>query len=537
VHRHRRLGRSNNESAAYSRRWQILTVLCLSVFVVVLDDMIINVTLPVLQRELHASVSQLQWIMDGYLLVFAGFLLTAGSFGDRRGRKYALQLGVAVFGAGSLASAFAVSVPHLLAARALMGLGAAFIMPTTLSILTSVFPEGERTRAIATWSAVVGVGVGVGPLIGGLMLRSFSWGSVFLLNVPICGAVFLATAWLIDETRDEQAHPSDVPGALLSSIGVGVLLWAVIEAPQEGWFSPRTLAAAGAAIVLLFAFARWEQRAAHPMLDLHLFREKRFSAAVGVLMAMFFALTGLLFLLTQLLQLGLGYVPFESGLRTSPVSLAIIVGAFISGRIAARVEGKRIVVTGLLVITAGLVVIAPFGILEYPRLLVGMMLVGFGMGVAMAPATETVLSCLPPAKVGVGSAVNDVARQIGAALGVAVSGSVFASCYRAVLGGSLSASGFDPAASDSLARALQHAAAVGGDDGAFLAAAARSAFLTASAFGILATAAICLAGAMVGFCLLPSQARGSAHRDNDSRLEPSTLEPENGKVGTRARAY
>ncbi len=292
----------------YQRRWWTLAVLCLSLMVIGVDNTILNVALPTLVKDLNATTSQLQWIVDGYTLVFAGLLLTAGSLGDRFGRRRALSVGLAIFGTGSILSALAASPEQLIFMRCLMGIGAALIMPATLSIVTNVFRvPAERARAIAIWAGVSALGIAIGPLAGGYLLEHFYWGSVFLVNVPIVLLALVAGYFLVPDSKDPSAPRLDPIGAVLSIVGLTALVWSIIEAPTKGWGSTSTISGLAVALIILGAFAAWELHSDHPMLNVGFFKNPRFTAASQAITLTFFALFGSLFLITQYLQTVLGY--------------------------------------------------------------------------------------------------------------------------------------------------------------------------------------------------------------------------------------
>jgi EmrB/QacA subfamily drug resistance transporter len=422
----------DRNSRAFRQRWFILVVLCFSLLVIVVDNSILNVALPTLTNALHASTSELQWMVDSYTLVFAGLLLTAGSLGDRYGRRGALQVGLTVFGVGSLASAFAGSASHLILTRAVMGIGGAFIMPATLSIITNVFPPEERGRAIAMWAAVAGVGVALGPISGGFLLQHFYWGSIFLVNVPIVAFALVSGFFLIPTSRDPSKPKQDPVGATLSVVGLMSLVWAIIEAPSRGWGSPAILGAFAVAAVVLGVFAWWETHSDHPMLDVRFFRNPRFSAASAGITLLFFAMFGMLFVLTQYLQDVMGYSALQAGIRFLPFAAGMLVVAPLSARLVERTGTKVIVSSGLAISALALAFFATLPVhASYSRdVLWRMLLLAVGMGLTMAPATESIMGSLPRAKAGVGSAVNDTTRQVGGALGVALVGSAMASVYR-----------------------------------------------------------------------------------------------------------
>ena len=343
------------QTRAEERRWWILAVLCFSLLVIVLDNTILNVAIPTIVRDLDATNSQLQWMVDAYTLVFAGLLLTGGSLGDRFGRRGALQVGLVIFGLGSLASAFATSSGQLIATRAFMGIGGAFIMPATLSIITNVFPPRERGKAIGVWAATAGLAGVLGPLTGGFLLEHFYWGSIFLVNIPIVIVGLLAGVFLIPTSKDPSAPRLDPVGAVLSIVGLSVLLYGIIEAPQDGWTDPKILMCFFVGLAVLGMFLVWEARSDHPMLDVRFFQNARFTAASVGIMMVFFAMFGATFLLTQYFQFVLGYTPLETGIRFLPIALCMMVLSPLSARFVHRLGTKLVVGTGLMMVTAGLV--------------------------------------------------------------------------------------------------------------------------------------------------------------------------------------
>lgn len=423
---------------AYERRWWILLAMCLSLVVITLDNTILNVALPTIVNDLDATNSQLQWIVDAYTLVFAGLLLSAGALGDRFGRRGALQVGLLIFGLGSVASMFATDPTHLIATRGVMGIGGAFIMPATLSIITNVFPPKERGVAIGIWAAISAVGIALGPLLGGLLLEHYYWGSIFAVNVPVV-IVAIALGFLIVPTsKDPRAPKLDYGGAVLSIVGLVVLLWALIEAPTYGWSDPKIVAAFVVAAVIVVGFILWERRVAEPMLDVNFFRNPRFTAASLSITLVFFGLFGLTFLLTQYFQFVLSFSPLETGVRLLPFALTLMVTAPNSARLVKRFGTKIVVVVGLLFVAVGLLLLTGTHVdSTYADILWRMVVMAFGMGLVMAPATESIMGSLPLAKAGVGSAVNDTTRMIGGSLGVAVIGSVLSSMYASELAGPL----------------------------------------------------------------------------------------------------
>ncbi|HEX6021733.1 MAG TPA: MFS transporter [Solirubrobacter sp.] len=489
------------------RRWWTLAVLCLSLLVIGLDNTILNVALPTLQHDLDASSSQLQWIVDVYMLLFAGVLLTAGSLGDRFGRKRALTLGLVVFGLGSLGSALATSPGVLIAMRAAMGVGGAFIMPSTLSILTATFPAHERGRAIGIWAGFSGIGIALGPVAGGWLIEHADWSWIFLVNVPVVLLALIAGRFLVPESRDESAPRLDLRGFALSFVALTALVWGLIEAPSRGWTEALVLAAFAFSALTLVAFVAWERRAPSPMLDIGLFRNPRFSASSAAISLAFFALFGTIFFLTQYLQEVRGYSALEAGVRTMPVALGLVVGGPLSARVTERLGIRVVVPAGLVIVSAALYLIALADAgSSYWLVATALVALGFGMANAMAPATDAIMGSLPEAKMSVGSAINDTTRVAGGALGVAVLGSLLASGYRGDMEHVASAL---PApareiAQDSLAGGLAVAERLGD---ARMADVAQDAFLSGMHTAALVAAAVALLGALVAAVFLPSRER------------------------------
>ena len=500
-------------AAASRRDWLAVVVISVSLLMIGLDNTILNVTLPTLQRALSASASQLQWTVDVYLMVFAGLLLAAGNLGDRIGRRRTLQSGLVVFCAGSILAALSGTAGELIASRALMGVGGALIMPSTLSIITNIFTGPQRAKAIAVWTAVAGLGIALGPVVGGWLLERFWWGSIFLVNVPIAVLTLAAGFLVIPESRDPDAGRPDPIGIVLSVSALLTLVYAIIEAPTRGWTGARTLTAFTAATVFCALFVAWEARTASPMLQLRLFRSRRFSAASASIALAFFALFGALFFLTQYLQLVLGYTPFQAGVRTVPVAAGLVVGSAISAPLNTRLGTKLTVTAGMLLAASGLFILTgttPTG--GYGRVLAALLLAGTGIGLAMAPATESVMGSLPLAKASVGSAMNDTARLVGGALGVAVLGTTLSQVYRTHIAAAMS--NLPPSVAvpsrDSLQAALQVAARLDAAHGSALQAAARLAFADAVDRAAFVGAAVAVVAALVALLLLPARPPSAA---------------------------
>jgi EmrB/QacA subfamily drug resistance transporter len=510
----------------YAKRWWALGALCLSLVVIGMDNTILNVALPTLSRDLHASASQLQWMVDAYVLVFAGLLLTMGSIGDRFGRKKALNVGLVIFGLGSVASAFSGSADALIATRALMGVGGALIMPATLSIITNIFPPQERGRAIGIWAGVSGIGIILGPLVGGWLLEHFWWGSVFFVNVPIIATALIYGWFVVPDSKDPAATPLDPVGAGLSIAGLVALVYGIIEAPTYGWSSTHTLVAIGLGLVILGLFIVWELRSDHPMLQIQFFENPRFSAASASITLVFFALFGTVFLNAQFLQFVLGYTPLEAGVRVMPVA-TLIVAAPLAARLAERFGSKVIVAGGLTIVAASLWLLSTVSVASgFALIAATLAILGIGMGLTMTPATESIMGSLPLAKAGVGSAMNDTTRQVGGALGVAVLGSVLASSYTAamtpVVQGLPAAAA--EAAGNSIGGATVVAQQVGGAQGAALLQASHVAFANGMGSACVVAAIVAFCGALVSLFFLPSRARDPlTHVEEQQKAEDAEM--------------
>jgi EmrB/QacA subfamily drug resistance transporter len=419
----------------YERRWAILGVLCLSLVLVVASVSSLNVALPTIQQSLSASGTELQWILDAYALVFAGFLLPAGALGDRFGRKGALQIGLVVFGAAALAGSMATDATALIGVRAVMGIGAALIMPATLSIIVNCFPLVERPKAVAVWAGFAGVGGALGPITSGFLLEHFWWGSVFFINLPVVVLLLALSAVIVPTSKDPDGHPLDPVGALLSVIGLVALVFGVIEGPELGWTHPATITGFVVAAIAIAAFVRWELQVRFPTLDPRLFRNRAFAAGSAAVTTAFFAMIGMFFLLTLYLQFVKAYSPLEAGVRVIPNALTLMIVAPRGPALVARYGVKRVVRAGFLLVATGFTILSfATGVTPYPVVAVALVLCGSGMAIVMPPASQQIVGSLPLAKAGVGSAMNDVTREVGGALGIAVVGSVVASIYGAGAG-------------------------------------------------------------------------------------------------------
>ncbi|MEV0207819.1 MFS transporter [Streptomyces sp. NPDC050788] len=414
---------------SHPQRWLILGVICLAQLTVLLDNTVLNVAIPSLTRELHAETADIQWMINAYSLVQSGLLLTAGSAADRYGRKKLLVVGLALFGVGSLVAGLSGSTGQLIAARAGMGVGGALLLTTTLAVVMQIFTAEDQPRAIGIWAAVNALGFAAGPLIGGFMLNHFWWGAIFLINLPVAALGLVAVVALVPESRNPRGDRPDLLGALLSTVGMASLVFAIISGPEHGWTSGRVLLTAAVAVVVLGAFAYWESRVPYPMLDLHFFRDRRFTGAVTGAVLITFGMGGALFLLTQHLQFVLGYGPLEAGLRTAPLALTVVALNFsgLSAKWSARLGTPVSIALGMVLMSAGLVSIAMLDTGGYAGTLLGLLLIGGGCAIANPAMAYAIMSAIPPEKAGVGAGINGTLAEFGNGLGVAVLGAVLTS--------------------------------------------------------------------------------------------------------------
>lgn len=425
-----------------SHRWRVLVVLSAALAIISLDNTIVNVALPTMQEDLQATNSQLQWVIDAYSVLFAGTLLLAGSLGDRFGRRRILAIGLVIFTAGSLVAVFATDASMLTACRGIMGIGGAFIMPSTLSILVHVFPEPhERARAIGIWAAVAGVGVALGPIIGGLLLEHYSWHAIFWVNPPIAIVVLFLVWWLVPESSDPARPKLDPLGAVLSAGGLIALVTFVIELPETG-IDTMTIGLFVAAAVLLSAFVWWERRVERPMLPMELFGNRLFTTAIITVALVYFALMGAMFFLPQFLQLVQGMSPLQSGIAVLPGALGLLVASLFSPRLAQRFGTRRMVVIGLAVVTLGMTLFSTLARdTHYAWVGATFAFVGIGLGLTLPQATNGVLAAVPSERSGMGSAVNDAMAELGGSLGVAILGASMAITYRQNIESAIAAAG------------------------------------------------------------------------------------------------
>jgi EmrB/QacA subfamily drug resistance transporter len=518
--------------AQHVQRWAALVVLCAAALIINVDNTILNVALPTLVRKLHATSSQLQWVVDSYALVFAGLLLVGGSLADRLGRKRFFLIGLTVFAAGSIGGALSGSVDVLIAWRAVMGAGAALTIPASLSIINDVFRDpAERAKAIGAWAATIGLGIAIGPIAGGLLLAKFWWGSIFLVNVPIVIAAFAGAMVLLPDSKNPAADRPDPAGAALSIAGLGLLLWAIIEGPTKGWSSVSVVGVGALSVAALAGFIAWEAHTDHPMLNLAFFRDRRFSIAAASESLGIFGLMGVLFLQTQFLQFDLGYSPLQAGLRILPTAAMICISAPLSPIIARRIGIKLTVSAGLAAIAGGLwqISAASTPAATYEAVVIGMLLIGVGAGLLLPTATNSVVGSVPQGDSGIGSATNTVALQVGGALGVAVIGSAMLTRYQSHMTAALTGRHIPIAATHtiigSLGGALTVAGSVGGSTGAVLARTARASFMSGMQTSLEVGALVALAGALLVLARLPSRSSQPSPDSSTGQPAPTTSGP------------
>ncbi|GAB4201405.1 MAG: MFS transporter [Roseiflexaceae bacterium] len=509
----------------YSQRWWILGALCVALLMITIDNTIVNVALPTLSAELRTSTSELQWIVEAYSLLFAGLLLTGGALNDRFGSRRLFTVGLLIFGAASTLAAFVSSAGALIAARALMGLGGALIMPSTLATIKQIFPDHERAQAIGIWAATASIGVAGGPILGGLLLEHFWWGSIFLVNLPIV-LVAIAMGWsLIPASLPTRQLPLDLVGAALSLGGIVALVYGVIEAAHWGWSSPLTLATIAGALLLLALFIWWELRIPHPMLQVRLFGNQAFSAGIAANLLTYMSLGGFSFILPQFLQSVRGYGPLEAGLRMLPLAFAVGLAGVAAGWLTRHLGSRATVASGLALAIAGLGLLAimtPTS--SYGLVLLAIVLLGLGVGAAYTAGTDAVMAVVPGGQAGAASATNEMSLELGTAFGIAVLGSVLTSAYaRAVQDLAVLPETAREAAVESITGAVRVAEELGGSAGRLALEQVRLAFTGAMQFTTGIGIVIALAGMLIALCYLP---RRSTARPTSTTLQTECVPPE-----------
>lgn len=516
----------------YARRWWALLVLCLSLLITVMANTSLIVAAPDMTTDLGLSSSDLQWVVDSYTVPYAALMLVLGAIGDKYSRRGALVLGLLLFAAGSVMGSVVDETSLVIVARAIMGVGAAVVMPATLSLVVATFPRSERTKAITAWAATSGLAVAVGPLVSGWLLEDHAWGSTFLINVPIALLGVFGALALVPPSKAQGMGRIDYVGGLLSIVTVGSLIYAAIEGPHSGWGVGPVTAAVVAAIGLV-AFVAWELRHPQPMLDVRKFALRPFSGSMLAVLFFFFGMFAVIYYVTQFLQFVLGYGSLDTGVRLLPLAGAVFLGSALTGVLTPKLGVKPMVVTGLAIGTAGMFLLTQIDKgSTYGDLLPPMMMLGLALGLAISPATDTIMGSFPESELGVGGGANDTALELGGALGIAVLGSLLGTAYRDELtdlvGNRLPAEAMETA-KDSVGAGLAVAQRVGQDPsaGPQQAQAAVDAVHQAFAHGVAQTSLIggiiMAAGTLIVLAILPGR-RGFAKHNAEPGAGTTTNE-------------
>ena len=496
--------------------------------IVFIDNTVVNTALPPISVNLGAATSTLQWVVDGYVLILAGLLLLGGSLGDRFGRKRWMTVGLVIFGAGSAGAAMSGSAGQLITFRAVQGLGAALVLPATLSIITNTFPRKERAKAIGIWTAVGALGLSIGPALGGYLVDNISWSAVFWLHLPIV-ALALVGMSVVPESRDERNLKLDIPGAVLGTTGLTALVFAIIQGPEAGWSSPEIVASFSAAAALLIAFARVEMRTDHPMLPLKFFRQKDFTGAVLIIGLILFGMLVTFFFLTQFFQIVQGRTALQAGMLIIPTSVAMMFGAPLSGKLMKSIGPRYLVLAMATAMVTGVLMLAGIGVdSSTTAVIVPLVIFGFGAGLGMPALTDTVMAAVPEADAGIGSAVNDVSRELGGALGIATIGSVVSSLYRSNIDTALV--GIVPAevaevAAESVGVAKVAAQALPPETASVVVEAANQAFVDVMVSGFQISAIILVSAVVIAFTLIPKKMRATQAVADEPSIESQGHDP------------
>ncbi|MEU9286910.1 MFS transporter [Streptomyces sp. NPDC048275] len=531
-------------TGSYSRRWFALIVLCMSLLIVVMANTSLIVAIPDMTKDLQLSSSDLQWVIDAYTVPFAALMLVLGSIGDKYSRRGALITGLLIFMGGSVMGSQADETNLVITARAIMGVGAAVVMPATLSLLVAIFPKRERARAITAWTATSGLGVAVGPLLAGWLLQDNGWGSTFLINVPIAFLGVVCALMLVPPSKATGMGRIDYVGGLLSIVSLGSLVYAIIEGPHRGWSAAPVVAGTVLAALGLLSFALWESKHPHPMLNVRKFRERSFSGSTIAVALLFFGTYGSIYYVTQFMQFVLGYNALETGVRLLPMAAAVFVGSALTGWLTPKLGMKAMVVFGIFVASVSVLIMVQVDKnSSYATFAAALLLIGFAIGLSVAPATDTIMGSFPESELGVGGGVNDTSLELGGALGIAVMGSLLGTEYRDklgdLIGGRLPADAMDVAdesvgAGLAVAEQAAKIPTVGPQQVQALVDAVHESFAHSVAQTSLVGGIIMAAGAMVVLALLPSRktrakedhaARTpSRHQDAAADLNPRTLQ-------------
>ncbi|MET7455966.1 MFS transporter [Streptomyces sp. NPDC005574] len=510
----------------YVRRWWALLVLCLSLLIVVMANTSLIVAAPDMTRDLGLSSSDLQWVIDGYTVPYAALMLVLGAIGDKYSRRGALVTGLVIFAGGSVMGSLVDQTHLVIAARAIMGIGAAVVMPATLSLLVAIFPRHERARAITAWTATSGLAIAVGPLVAGWLLEDHAWGSTFLINVPVAVVAVVGALALIPPSKAQGVGRIDLVGGLLSIVSVGSLVYAAIEGPHFGWGAGPVTAAIVAGVGLI-AFVAWELRHPHPMLDVRKFALRPFSGSMIAVLFFFFGTFGAIYYATQFLQFVLGNDALETGVRLLPLAGAVFVGAAVTGRLTPRLGVKAMVVTGMAIGTAGVLLLVRVDQgSSYTDFLPTLLLLGFAIGLSVSPATDTIMGSFPENELGVGGGANDTSLELGGSLGIAVLGSLLGTAYRDKLtdlvGGHLPAAALDTAKDSvggglAVAEQIARTPSAGPGQAQALVDAVHESFAHAVAGTSLVGGIIMAAGTLIVLAVLPGRRTG----DQDRPQEPA----------------
>lgn len=513
----------------YATRWKGLIFIGISLLVISLDNTILNIALPSLSRDLNANISELQWIIDAYVLVFAALLLTMGAVSDRYGRKRALQIGLVMFGIGSLGAALSTSTFALILSRGFLGIAGAFIMPSTLSLINVSFPQHERAQAIGIWSAIFGLGIAIGPVLGGLLLKLYTWHILFLINLPVIVIAIVGGQRYLAESKDETAPKLDIPGVIFSSTGVFALVYAIIEAGSKGWGNQEVLVLFAIAFVLLGIFAFVESRTKEPMMPLYLFKNLSFSGASIALAMVMFSLAGSMFFVSQYMQTILGYDTLTAGLGTLPVAAGLVVVAPLSAPISKRIGIKFTVALGIGLASLGLLYMGSTYKIDSPYIMIagGQLILAAGMALAMAPATNSIMSAIPANKSGIGSAMNDTTRELGTALGVAVLGTFMNNIYITGVKGSLQLiPGLPKELIEAISSSIQAAHAIAAMPqvpkimGTLIVSTANQSFVNGMTHAMIVGAIIMACSAVFVLITLPSRIKPPVEAETEATPEP-----------------
>lgn len=487
-------------------RWWTLVALCLIIFILALDNTILNVSLPTLASVFNTSASELQWIAKAYILVYSGLLLTGGTLSDRFGVRRILLIGLVIYGVTRVFTAFAGSTHELILGRAAMGIGSALLMPATLALVKHIFADAERALAIAIWTATFGLGVAVGPVIGGWVVENMWWGAAFLLHIPIIVITLVAIAWLVSAHLPTRKVPLDMLGAALSMAGVSILLYAITAMPTWGVLNAPFILTSGSALVLLGLFIWRELRVAHPMVDLHLFCNPHFSAALQAIVLIYFVYVGLSFVLAQYLQYVSGYGPFEAGLRTVPLAASLLIFTLLAPTVVAHWGIRVVIVDGLLLAFAGSLILTMIGSdRTYTPILIALLLLGSGAGLTFTAGTVAVINAVPEDKAGQAAAINETGFNLGSVLGIGILGAALTGAYTqgwadvTVLPDTLKHS-----AMESISAAFRAAEGIGNPTRDMVLTQACQAFADAMDFTALISAGVLLLSALLALWFLPN---------------------------------